>query len=357
MEIRSMAEKSTGFGIGVMAPRTIGLLRAVAKRLFVLAAVSLLTPLSSAQLNQNCIATIANQSVQVSANGAFAVPNVPADIGYYRVRVLCQNNGVTTQGQSAYVTLVANGNTKIPPIVFGAVTPPPISISVSAPSQSLTSAGQTVQLAVTGTLTNGTQTDLSTQALGTLYVTSNPQIASVSNNGLVTAVGAGAVFITAINEGATSTFALSVNIPLSTLGDGIPDSWKIQYGFSITDPGVAGADPDGDGLTNLQEYQLGTNPLNPDTDGDGVPDGLEVKLGLNPLNPDTDGDGLSDGEELALGTNPLNPDTDGDGIPDGIEVKLGTNPLVFDPTNTVQGRVVNSNLPVAGASVVVFGLI
>ena len=309
------------------------------------------------QLNQNCVATVANQSVQVSANGSFAVPNVPADIGYYRVRVLCQNNGVTTQGQSAYVTLVANGNTKIPPIIFGTVTPPPISISVSAPSQSLTSTGQTVQLAVTGTLTNGTQTDLSTQALGTLYVTSNPQIASVSNNGLVTAVGAGAVFITAINEGATSTFALSVNIPLSTLGDGIPDSWKIQYGFSITDPGVAGADPDGDGLTNLQEYQLGTNPLNPDTDGDGVPDGLEVKLGLNPLNPDTDGDGLSDGEELALGTNPLNPDTDGDGIPDGIEVKLGTNPLVFDPTTTVQGRVMNSNVPVTGAAVVAFGLI
>ena len=151
--------------------------------------------------------------------------------------------------------------------------------------------------------------------------------------------------------------ALSINIPLSTLGDGIPDWWKIKYGFSITDPGVAGADPDNDGLTNLQEYQLGTDPLNPDTDGDGVPDGMEVKLGTNPLNPDTDGDGLSDGQELQLGTNPLNPDTDGDGIPDGIEVKLGTNPLVFDPTNTVQGRVVNSNLPVAGASVVVFGLI
>jgi hypothetical protein len=309
------------------------------------------------QLNQNCIATIANQSVQVSANGTFAIPNIPADIGYYRVRVLCQNNGVTTQGATPYITLVANGNTKIPLITFGTVTPPPISVSLSSPSQSLTAAGQTVQLTVTGMLTNGTQTDLSTQALGTLYVSSNPQIASVSNNGLVTAVGVGAVIITAINEGATSTISLSVNIPLSTLGDGIPDSWKIQYGFSITDPGVAGADPDNDGLTNLQEYQLGTNPLNPDTDGDGVPDGMEVKLGTNPLNPDTDGDGLSDGEELLLGTNPLNPDTDGDGIPDGIEVKLGTNPLVFDPTNTVQGRVVNSNLPVAGASVVVFGLI
>ncbi len=34
-------------------------------------------------------------------------------------------------------------------------------------------------------------------------------------------------------------------------------------------------DPDNDGLSNLQEYQLGTNPLNPDTDGDGILDGFD----------------------------------------------------------------------------------
>ncbi|MGZ4843338.1 MAG: beta strand repeat-containing protein [Candidatus Angelobacter sp.] len=118
---------------------------------------------------------------------------------------------------------------------------------------------------------------------------------------------------------------------------------------------MAGLDTDGDGLTNLQEFQLGTDPRNPDTDGDGVSDGEEVKRGTNPLNADTDGDGLTDADEIRLGTNPLNPDTDGDGIPDGIEVKLGLNPLVSDPTNTVQGHVVDqSGNPVAGASVVAF---
>lgn len=43
--------------------------------------------------------------------------------------------------------------------------------------------------------------------------------------------------------------------------------------------------------------------------------------------PDSDGDGLSDLAEWIIGTDPLNPDTDGDGIPDGVEIAQGTNPL------------------------------
>ena len=47
----------------------------------------------------------------------------------------------------------------------------------------------------------------------------------------------------------------------SQVGDGIPNGWKQQYGFNPFDPTVAAADPDGDGLSNLQEFLLGTNPL------------------------------------------------------------------------------------------------
>ena len=36
-------------------------------------------------------------------------------------------------------------------------------------------------------------------------------------------------------------------------------------------------DSDGDGLSNFEEYQLGTDPLNPDTDGDGILDGDESR--------------------------------------------------------------------------------
>lgn len=42
------------------------------------------------------------------------------------------------------------------------------------------------------------------------------------------------------------------------------------------------ADPDGDGLTNQEEEDLGLDNRNPDTDGDGFTDGDEVKANTSP---------------------------------------------------------------------------
>jgi len=56
---------------------------------------------------------------------------------------------------------------------------------------------------------------------------------------------------------------------------------------------------------------------NSDTDGDGTPDATD---------PDDDNDGLTDVQEGTLGTNPLLADTDGDGFNDGAEVN-GTSSL------------------------------
>lgn len=88
-------------------------------------------------------------------------------------------------------------------------------------------------------------------------------------------------------------------------------------------------DTDGDGLTDQEELELGTDPNNPDTDSDKLLDGEEVKTyQTDPKNPDSDGDGLLDGDEVKIyGTDPKNPDTDGDGLMDGEEVQnYGTDP-------------------------------
>ena len=46
------------------------------------------------------------------------------------------------------------------------------------------------------------------------------------------------------------------------LNDGTPDDWKIHYFGSVDNPAAqATADPDGDGVTNYQEYLLNSNPV------------------------------------------------------------------------------------------------
>jgi len=69
---------------------------------------------------------------------------------------------------------------------------------------------------------------------------------------------------------------------------------------------VCDDDIDGDGLTNTDETNLGTDPYNSDTDADGLTDGDEVNVSFtNPLLLDTDGDGLGDGDEvLTYATDP-----------------------------------------------------
>ena len=64
-------------------------------------------------------------------------------------------------------------------------------------------------------------------------------------------------------------------------------------------------DSDNDGLSDEEEAQLGTDPLNFDTDSDGLMDRVEVRIyKSNPLVKDTDGDGYDDGIEVINGYDP-----------------------------------------------------
>lgn len=67
-------------------------------------------------------------------------------------------------------------------------------------------------------------------------------------------------------------------------------------------------DSDKDGLDDIREEELGTDPRKPDSDDDGLKDGDEVIIWrTNPSNEDTDGDTFVDGKEIANGYNPLGP--------------------------------------------------
>ena len=137
-----------------------------------------------------------------------------------------------------------------------------------------------------------------------------------------------------------------VGFDMDSDDDGLTDAFELFV--THTDP--QSSDTDRDGLADGVEMALGTDPANPDTDGDGMNDGWESQhTGFDPLSDnaldedqdndagaDPDGDGLANVEESAFGTDPGNQDSDGDGVGDGSEVMQGSDPN--DPDDCASAR-------------------
>ncbi len=142
--------------------------------------------------------------------------------------------------------------------------------------------------------------------------------------------------LTNLEEIKFKTDPLTKDFGLDSDGDGLSDYQEIN--ITETDPfnvysnsnGITDdqEDPDGDFITNLEEFILGGNPLVvddrnniADSDNDGLTDFQELNLTFtNHLSADSDGDGINDSQE----------DLDSDGLTNFQEMKLGTDPLVFD---------------------------
>lgn len=82
------------------------------------------------------------------------------------------------------------------------------------------------------------------------------------------------------------------------------ESGSLYLEFTVESKGT---DTDGDGLSERQERDAGTDPKNPDTDGDRLTDGDEVSRGTDPTKADTDGDGVDDWTEMVKKTLPPPP--------------------------------------------------
>jgi hypothetical protein len=99
----------------------------------------------------------------------------------------------------------------------------------------------------------------------------------------------------------TTSWEELANSGLDADGDDLRDSWETA--FPVTEPA---GDLDSDGLTNLEEQALGTNPMVADSDGDNPSDCEEVTThGTNPSFGDSAGDGtleLSYGAAVSVQT-------------------------------------------------------
>lgn len=114
-------------------------------------------------------------------------------------------------------------------------------------------------------------------------------------------------------------YTLLVSSDLSA-GSWQPVGESIIGDGSETGSGITLTQPDGSSPPALF-LRVAVNDI--DTDGDGLTDAEEIQLGTNPSNNnitdpnDLDGDGLTNAEEAALGSNPENKDSDNDGAEDG----------------------------------------
>jgi len=256
-----------------------------------------------------CTVSVLNQTANVLADGTWEVPNIPSNMGPVRARVSCVANGETLSGSSELFTITPNRMNAIPRIVLGSGAATPASILLQLPVTTFSSPGQAVQATVIARFADGSAQDVTAAATGTTYLTSNPAVATIGPDGRVEAVGSGRAMISALHEAILDVVLVTAILSPDSDGDGLPDDLELSLGLDPQDPVDALEDLDGDGLTNLGEFELGT------------------RLDL----PDSDGDGIADGEEIVAGrdgfvTNPLLADSDGDGVPDGLEIEVGTDP-------------------------------
>jgi hypothetical protein len=188
--------------------------------------------------------------------------------------------------------------------------------------------------------------------IGPTLTTATPTSVTTSTaaSAVATTVPSGTNAPTTAPPMATTTVAQA---PVDSDDDGLTDVEEANLGTNPNDQ-----DSDDDGLNDGREhFDIGTDPADPDSDGDGRSDGGEMfgtDFPSDPTDPDTDDDGLTDGEEAGdwetdsydpdtdddgltdgeevhtYSTHPHKPDTDGDFFGDGNEVAAGTNPTIVD---------------------------
>jgi len=261
-------------------------------------------PRETLKLDENCVVNILNRTVQSDEN-------VPSSMGNIRARATCTRDGKTISGETDYFSVINNGKAHVGQF-YKTISNIPVSVSlINGTRIILTVDKNEIQLLPLVTYPDGQQKIIQKSINGINYTSTNTQVVSVDSDGLLTGNTSGIVLLSIRIDGVVTTATIVVNLTGDTDGDGIPDGVELQYGMDPNDPVDAFEDQDNDGISALDEYNLGTDPTVVDTDGDGISDGEEIVAGedgfiTNPLLSDSDGDGINDGLEILIGSDPTN---------------------------------------------------
>lgn len=151
----------------------------------------------------------------------------------------------TTYGRSAFFEVPDGQSYAVEAISLSTIPAvQTVSLLATVPTGVLTSVGATGQLSVAATFSDGSVGDVTARSLGSTYASSNPAIATVDQEGLVSAVADGMAFITVRNEGATAVAQVDVSLgdPLTTVIGFVRDeAGRPVAGAAVTLDGVLGS--------------------------------------------------------------------------------------------------------------------
>lgn len=165
------------------------------------------------QLDSSCTIRVGAWIGGVGSDGSWRISNIAVLPDPMRAEATCSRPDVTLYGASAFFDIL-NGQVIAVDHIPLSPTPVPGVVSLSTPPNpvnlNLSSGSPTAQLSVTANFSNGGAAEVAARSQGTGYRSSNPAIASVGLNGLVTGVSPGTAYITATNQGATTVKKVTV---------------------------------------------------------------------------------------------------------------------------------------------------
>ncbi len=134
---------------------------------------------------------------------------------------------------------------------------------------------------------------------------------------------------------------MSLHMSGASLSYRIEDFYVVNLNAFVSATGDLVADSDGDGLSDDQERQLGTNPTEYQTGGGICNDTIQSFYGCRAFGCDKDwdedGDGLNECEEKSFDSDVKNGDSDGDNILDIFEVTRRLNPRMSEAGRFTSG--------------------